>query len=184
MPLIKQIRDIMVPIAEYATTGPDKTLKDAVLDLRKVYCEVETGECTEAGHRTCLVIDDQKQLVGIIDFQSILKSLIPEIAGGLTERLASIGMSIAFAEANATDLDEANADMTSRVVSHAEVPVKEMMLKVRGKGLQANDRLIEGLKSMHRLKVTVMPVYDGEELVGVLRDSDLFLTVASILSTQ
>ena len=46
MPLVRKIRDIMVPIAEYATTGPETTLKEAVLNLRKIYCEVETGECT------------------------------------------------------------------------------------------------------------------------------------------
>jgi hypothetical protein len=35
---------------------------------------------------------------------------------------------------------------------------------------------------MARLKVTVMPVYDGTTLVGALRDSDLFLAVANILN--
>ncbi len=42
--------------------------------------------------------------------------------------------------------------------------------------------LYEGLKQMHRLKVTVIPVFDGDKLVGVLRDSYLFLAVASILN--
>ena len=182
MPLKKQIRDVMVPIAEYATTSPEKSLKDAVLDLRKIYCEVETGECTEAGHRTCMVLDENKDLIGIIDFQSILKTLIPEIAGGLGEKLASLGMSVAFAEAGADELDEANAGLTQRVLTHAETKVGDMMLKVRGKGLKADSPLIEGLKTMHRLKVTVMPVYDGDSIVGVLRDSDLFLAVAAILN--
>lgn len=182
MPLKKRIGDIMVPIAEYATTGPDKTLREAVLDLRKIYCEVETGECTEAGHRTCLVVDGNNTLVGIIDFQSILKTLIPEIAGGLGEKLTALGMSVAFAEADAADLDEANAGLTQRVLTHAETTVGSMMLKVKGKGLQVDDRLIEGLKMMYRLKITVIPVYDGDDLVGVLRDSDLFLAIANILA--
>ena len=182
MPLKRQIRDVMVPIAEYATTSPEKSLKEAVLDLRKIYCEVETGECTEAGHRTSLVLDEGGKLVGIIDFQAILKTLIPEIAGGLSDKLASFGMSVAFAEAGADDLDEANAGLTQRVLSQAETKVGDMMLKVRGKGLNADYPLIEGLKTMHRLKVTVMPVYDGDTIVGVLRDSDLFLAVAATLN--
>lgn len=182
MPLIRQIRDYMIPIAEYATTSPDRTLKEAVLDLRKIYCEVETGECTEAGHRTCLVIDESDRLVGILDFQTIFKTLIPEIAGGFGEKLASIGMSIAFAEADTPDLDEANASLAKRALDHAEQPVREIMLKVRGKGLQAEERLIDGLKTMYNLKVTVMPVYEDKQLVGVLRDSDLFLAVAGILA--
>jgi CBS domain-containing protein len=129
-----------------------------------------------------MVTDDSGKLVGIIDFQAILKTLIPEIAGGLGDKLSALGMSVAFAEADAPDLDEANAGLAQRVLNHAETKVGDMMLKVRGKGLQAEDRLIDGLKSMSRLKVTVIPVFEGEKLVGVLRDSDLFLAVANILN--
>jgi CBS domain-containing protein len=41
---------------------------------------------------------------------------------------------------------------------------------------------MEALKLMHRNKVTVLPVYEGDTVVGVLRDSDLFLATASILT--
>jgi CBS domain-containing protein len=41
---------------------------------------------------------------------------------------------------------------------------------------------MEALKLMHRNKVTVLPVYEGDKLVGVLRDSDLFLATANILA--
>jgi CBS domain-containing protein len=182
MPLRRKIRDIMVPITDFATTRPEVSLKEAVLDLRKIYCEVETGECTEAGHRTCFVVDEAGTLVGIIDFQSILKTLIPEIAGSLGDKLSSMAMSVAFAQADASELDEAHTGLVQRAITHADMPVADMMLKVRGKGLQVEDRLIDGLKAMTRLKVTVMPVYDGTTLVGALRDSDLFLAVANILN--
>jgi len=182
MPLRRKVQDIMVPLSDYATTGPDMLLKDAVLEMRKIYCEVETGECTEAGHRTSLVLDDKGKLVGIIDFRSILKTLIPELAGGIGEKIAAIGVSIAFAEEGAADLDESQAGFVERVHKFSETKVKDMMLKVHGTGVQTNDRLIDALKTIYRRKVTVMPVYEREELVGVLRDSDLFLAIASILS--
>jgi hypothetical protein len=66
------------------------------------------------------------------------------------------------------------------VLLHGEKRVGDMMLRIRGKGLQADDFLVQGLKAMNRLKVTVMPIYEGNKLVGVLRDSDLFLNVVSI----
>ncbi|MBT8359677.1 MAG: CBS domain-containing protein [Desulfobacterales bacterium] len=182
MPLKRKVHDIMVPLADYATTAPEKLLKDAVLEMRKIYCEVETGECTEAGHRTSLVLNDSGTLIGIIDFRVILKTLIPEIAGGIGEKLSAIGVSIAFAEADVPDLDESEASFRERVIKFSETKVEDMMLKIRGKGIQAEDRLIDALKTMYRLKVMVLPVYDGEELVGVLRDSDLFLATANILT--
>jgi CBS domain-containing protein len=142
----KKVRELMIPIKDYAVTSPDKTLQEAILEMRRIYCEVETGKCTEAGHRTSLVLKDGK-LEGIIDFQCILRALMPEIAGKLSDKLAALGLSIAFAEADASDLDEAKS------------------------GFQ-----------MHRNKVTVLPVYEGDNVVGVLRDSDLFLATANILA--
>lgn len=182
MPLRKNVRDIMIPLADYARTNPDETLKEAVLNMRRIYCEVETGECTEAGHRTSLVLDESGDLVGIIDFRAVLSTLIPELAGGLGKKLSALGVSIAFAQANAPDLDESEEGFVTRVLKFSETKVGDMMLKIHGKGIQADARLIDALKTMHNLKVTVMPVYDEDRLVGVLRDSDLFLATASILA--
>jgi len=180
MPITKKVRDLLVPISEYAVTTLDKPLKEAVPALRKLYCEVEDGKCTEAGHRTILVLDHAGKLVGILDFKSILKVLIPEIAGGLTAKLEALGVSIAFAQAGTADLDEARLGFRARVLKNAETQVGEIMLKIRGT-IQADADLMDALKVIYANKITVLPVYDGDKLVGVLRDSDLFLTVADIL---
>jgi len=180
MPITKKVRDLLVPISEYAVTNVDKPLREAVPALRKLYCEVEDGKCTEAGHRTILVLDHDGKLAGILDFKSILKVLIPEIAGGLTAKLEALGVSIAFAQAGTADLDEARLGFRARVLKNAETQVGEIMLKIRGT-IQADADLMDALKVIYTNKITVLPVYDGDKLVGVLRDSDLFLSVADIL---
>lgn len=179
--LLKQkIKDRMIPIENYSTVKPDATLRDAALSLRTSYCELDAGMCTEAGPRTVLVIDDKGKLVGIMDFRSFLETLIPEIAGGLTEKLAALGVSIAFAQADAASLDESRLGFNARVLKNAETKVRDIMLKVKGT-IDADARLIDGLKKVFRGKITVLPVYDGDKLVGVLRDTDLFLAVTDIL---
>jgi CBS domain-containing protein len=178
--LERKVRDLMIPIKDYACTSPGRTLEEAILEMRKVYCEVETGKCTEAGHRTSLVMEGDK-LVGILDFPSILRALMPEIAGKLSDKLAALGVSIAFAEADASDLDEAKAGFKERVLKNARTRVSDVMLKLRGQ-IEADADLMAALKLMHKNKVTVMPVFEGESVVGVLRDSDLFLATASILT--
>jgi len=40
---------------------------------------------------------------------------------------------------------------------------------------------MDGLKKMFKNKITVIPVYEKNQLVGVLRDTDLFLAVTEIL---
>ena len=178
--LERKVRDLMIPIKKYVVTSPDNTLQEAILEMRRVYCEVEAGKCTEAGHRTGLVMLDDK-LVGIIDFQTIMRALMPEIAGNLSDKLAALGLSIAFAEADAHDLDEANAGFKVRVLQNALTKVGDVMLKLRGQ-IDGDSEIMEALKIMHKNKVTVLPVFDGEKVIGVLRDSDLFLATASILS--
>lgn len=180
MPIQMKVKDIMVPIDEYAVTRVDKTLKEAVPELMRIYCQVETGKCTEAGHRTSLVLDTQGKLVGILDFKSILEVLIPEIAGGITGKLYTLGVSIAFAEADAHDIDQAKHGFRSRVRQNARTQVGEVMLKVRGT-INADAGFLDALKMIYRNKVTVLPVFEGEKLVGVLRDSDLFLAAANVL---
>ena len=178
--LDKKVKDLMIPIKDYVVVSPEKTLREIILEMRQVYCEVETGKCTEAGHRTGLVMEDDK-LVGIVDFQSIMRALMPEIAGKLSDKLAALGLSIAFAEADAHDLDEAKAGFKERVLKNARTKVGDVMLKLRGQ-IESDAEIMNALKLMHKNRVTVLPVFEGEKVVGVLRDSDLFLATASILA--
>jgi len=178
--LDKKVKDLMIPIKDYVVTSPEKTLQETILDMRKVYCEVETGKCTEAGHRTGLVMTDNK-LVGIVDFQSIMRALMPEIAGKLSDKLAALGISIAFAEADAHDLDAAKAGFKERVLQNARTKVGDVMLKLRGQ-IESDAEIMKALKLMYKNKVTVLPVFEGDKVVGVLRDSDLFLATATILT--
>ena len=180
MPVGLKVKDMMVPIDDYAVTTTDKLLKEAVPELMRIYCQVETGKCTEAGHRTSLVLDGHGKLVGILDFKSILKVLIPEIAGGISGKLQALGISMAFAEAGAHDMDSSKQGFRSRVRQNAQTRVSDVMLKIRGT-IDADAGFLDALKMIYRNKVTVLPVFEGEKLVGVLRDSDLFLAAATVL---
>ncbi len=180
--LDKHVKDLLIPLKDCATVQVDKPLREAVAEMQTVFCEVESGKCTEAGHRTSMVLDDKGNLVGILDFQAILMVLIPEISGSLSQKLQALGVSIAFAEGDAPHLDESNQRFKARVIKNAETKVGDIMLKLRGKNATTDMTLVDALKIMHRNKITVLPVYENDELVGLLRDSDLFLATASILS--
>jgi CBS domain-containing protein len=179
--LLKQkVKDRMIPLENYPTVSPEATLREAALSLKTSFCELESGICTEAGPRTILVVDQAGMLIGILDFKSFLETMIPEIAGGLTARLSALGVSIAFAQADAETLDESRLGFRARVIKNAQAKVRDIMLKVRGT-IDADAPLIDGMKKMFRNKIIVLPVYKSGKLVGVLRDTDLFLAVADVL---
>ena len=178
-----KIMERMIPLENYTTIHPDATLKEAALSLRTSYCELDSGMCTEAGPRTVLVVDSNGKLVGILDFRCFLEALIPEIAGRLSAKLASLGVSLTFAEAGASHLDDAGLDFDGRVRKNAQTKISDTMLKVRG-SIQSGECLMDALKKMFKNKINVLPVFEGEKLVGVIRDTDLFLSVTDILTEQ
>lgn len=175
-----KIKERMIPINNYSTVNHNSTLRETALSLRTSYCELDSGMCSEAGPRTVLVLDDNEKLVGIVDFRSFLEILIPEVAGGLSAKLTALAATLAFAEADAAHLDETELDFKGRVRKNAETKVSDIMLKIRGT-IQSEDTLINGLKKIFRNKITVLPVLENDKLVGVLRDTDLFLAVTDIL---
>lgn len=180
MPSDVKIKDIMIPISNYAVARSSDTLSEAVPLLRRIYCLIEDGKCTEAGHRSILVVNDKGSLVGILNFSSILAALLPEIAGGIAAKLESLGISLAYAEAASTDLDETRLSFRARVKKNAETKLDQIMLKIKG-SIDAESTVLDALKLIYRNKINILPVYESGELVGVVRDSDMFLVVAEIL---
>ena len=72
MPLKQPIKERMIPIENYATINPDATLRQAALSLRQSFFELDGGMRTVAGPRAVLVTDEDKKLLGILDFKSFL----------------------------------------------------------------------------------------------------------------
>jgi predicted transcriptional regulator len=175
----KTVRDPMVPLAEYPVVRTDDSLSKAVLRLGKEYLEPSA----EVRHRTILVVDDNRRLVGILDFKTILDALIPGRVAELGEKLDSILKQAAFAEAGLQSLEDVTQDFNEKVLALAKAVMQEVMLKIRGT-IQADDNLLTAIRIKCRNEVTVLPVYDGDKLAGVLRDVDLFLAVADVLRTN
>src|SRR3990172_5574989 len=95
MVISQKIREIMIPLSSAATATADMPLKEAIRALRKLYCEVEEGKCTEAGFRTIVVLDRNQQIAGILDFQFIINILIPETAGSFPAKVRAMWDSLA-----------------------------------------------------------------------------------------
>ena len=58
--------------------------------------------------------------------------------------------------------------------------VKDIMLKVKG-FIEADASLEAGLQTIVQKKVSILPVYDGEQAVGLIRDTDIFLAMTENL---
>jgi CBS domain-containing protein len=54
------------------------------------------------------------------------------------------------------------------------------MLKVKG-SIDADASMEEGLRTIVQKKLSVLPVYDGDKAVGLIRDTDIFLAITDNL---
>ena len=145
MTLKQTIKERMIPLENYATINPDATLREAALSLRKSFFELDGGMRTVAGPRVVMVTDENRKLLGILDFKSFLKNYFPQI-GGLGKKIM----------------------------------VKDVMLKVKG-AIDASASVEEGLTTIVQKKISVLPVYEGDKAVGIVRDTDIFLAITDSL---
>jgi CBS domain-containing protein len=61
-----------------------------------------------------------------------------------------------------------------------KLKVSDIMLKVKGV-IDAEADLEEGLQTIVQNKISILPVYDGDKAVGLIRDTDIFLAMTEDL---
>ncbi|MBT8372277.1 MAG: CBS domain-containing protein, partial [Deltaproteobacteria bacterium] len=71
------VKDLMVPLSEYATVSEDATLYDAVLALEEAQEKFEDKH-TRYRHRAILILDKGGDVVGKLGQLDVLRSLEPK----------------------------------------------------------------------------------------------------------
>jgi CBS domain-containing protein len=64
-----------------------------------------------------------------------------------------------------------------------KIMVKDIMLKVRG-AIDASASVEDGLKTIVQNKISILPVYEGNKAVGIVRDTDIFLAITDSLEKE
>jgi CBS domain-containing protein len=171
-----KVREMMVPLEEYAAVSENATMFDAVVALEKAQREFDKSRYR---HRAILVLNDQKNVVGKVSQLDLLKALEFNFdkvldAGALGRTGVSLDLieSISRQGLSGKPLD----DLCRKA---GELSVRDFMYSpLEGEFIgedaslnQAVHRLIVG--QHHSLLVT-----RGKEIVGVLRLTDVFKLVS------
>ncbi|MEA3392576.1 MAG: CBS domain-containing protein, partial [Candidatus Marinimicrobia bacterium] len=79
-----KVKDLMVPLSEYATVSTEATLLEVVAALKKAQDEYDKDKYR---HRAVLIYDEKNKIVGKVSQHDILRALEPKY-----EQMGSVGM--------------------------------------------------------------------------------------------
>jgi CBS domain-containing protein len=174
------IKDLIVPLSDYATVSRDETLYAAILALERAQAEFDQSRYR---HRAILVYDENRKIVGKLSQMDIIKALDPDFAEKMEKNsLARFGISDDFLSSVLGQFDfwQRPLDVACREAGSRRVeevmytPTKDEYIHEDASLQEAIHRLVIG--QHHSLLVN-----RGEEIIGVLRLTDLFASITEVM---
>ena len=171
-----RVKELMVPLSEYATVPKGSTLFDAVVALEKVQ---EEFDHTKYKHRGVLIMDKDKQVIGKLGQLDVLRAFEPkdDDPKEIIE-LSQFGFSSNFIQnlrkhrrLQATPLkDLCSIALKLKVEDFMQAPSEGEYIEEEASLEIAVLQLVSG----HHLSLLVTK---GKKIVGVLRLTDAFAAV-------
>jgi len=170
------VKDLMVPITEYATVPEGSTLFEAVLALEKAQ---EQFQETRYSHRAVLVLDKDKKVIGKLSQMDFLSALEPQDANleqirkfkqfGFT-RKAVVVQQEEYLKTSPPILDVYSKAAKTSVMDYMRRPTE-------GEYVDENASLDMALHQLTAGSNQSLLVTRGKDIVGILKLTDVFAAV-------
>lgn len=168
----KPVAGIMIPISEYTTLSGDLRIKDAIFELKKSFSyKMSTLNIMETGHRSVLVVDDKKEVCGVLEIVDLMQMIMPSY---LSAPKPSLADSIEYSPMFWKGL------FTTEIKTKSSTRIKEVMSPAPY-AIDAGASLMEACYMMLKHKVRRLVVLMGGDVSGVIREQDLFFEMQSVL---
>ncbi|MGD8228640.1 MAG: CBS domain-containing protein [Desulfobacteraceae bacterium] len=174
------VRDLMVPLSEYATVSQEATLSEAILALERAQ---EKFDPKRQRHRAILVFDQNNKIVGKLSQLDILRALEPKYAEmGEPGAMSRAGFSPQFLSSMVEKFSLWDAALEELCTKAARLMVKDIMY-TPSEGEYVNEGASLG-EAIHMLLMghhQSLLVTRGEDIVGILRLVDVFKAVCDAM---
>ena len=176
------VKDLMLPLSEYATVSQEATLYDAVLALEAAQVVFDPKRHR---HRGVLAFDKDNKIVGKLGLLDILRTLEPKYAEmGDLGPLSRAGFSPQFLKSMVEKFalwDKPLSDICSKA---ARMKVKDIMYTpTEGEYVEENASLGEAIHQLVMGHHQSLLVTRGKEIVGILRMVDVFKEVCEAMKS-
>ena len=170
------VKDLMVPLSEYATVPEGSTLFDAVLALEKAQ---EEFDHTKYKHRGILILDKQKRVVGKLSHLHALRALEPADDGGQSfQELDQFGFSAQYIRNLKKMRRRQAAPLTDLCKKAAELKVEDFMhIAVEDEFIDHEATLDMAIHQLVQGNLLSLLVTRDGNTIGILRLADVFAAV-------
>ena len=176
------VKDLMVPIEEYATVSQDANLFEAVIALENSQMAFDPSKHK---HRAILVLDEANNVVGKLDMFDILMALEPKY-GQLeaTGVLSSSGYSPDLIKSMLKDNFLWSEPLQFICSRATEMNVSDFMeAPAEGVYIEENATLDEAMHQLLVGRYQSLLVTRDDKVVGILRLSDVFTKICEKIKT-
>ena len=176
------IKDLMVPLDEYATVPNSATLYDAVLALEEAQ---EKFDHLPYKHRAVLVYDSKDQIVGKLGQLDIIRALEPKYGEmGNIKSLSRFGLSRKFISSIMENNYLWEKPLTHICKKGADIKVKDFMhTPVEGEYVNEDASLEMACHQLVLGHHQSLLVTRGDKIIGILRLTDVFNAIFQTMKT-
>ena len=172
------VKDLMVPLDEYATVSEEATLFEAVVALEKAQETLDRSQFKYL-HRAILVYDKNNNIVGKVGQLDVLKALEPKYGEmGDQQSISRFGFSKKFLQSLREQFSLLDIPFDEACKKAAQVKVNKFMHSPTEGEYVNEDATLD--VAIHRLVMghhQSLLVTRGEKIVGIIKLTDVFAEV-------
>ena len=179
----KIVKDLMVPLADYATASEDATLYEAIIALEEAQKKFDQ---TRYRHRSILIYDKNKHITGKLSQLDILRALEPKYDEiGNRRGISHYGFSKKLLCTLREQFSLFDKPMEEICQKAALLKAKDIMYTpTEREYVNENDSLdvaIHRLVMGHHLSLLVTKDDNIKNITGILRKTDVFMEVCEVI---
>ncbi len=173
------VKDLMVPISEYATVSEGATLFEAVLALEEAQVNFDRSKYH---HRAILVLDKNNQVIGKLSQLNVLRALGDEAdrdRSGKISRLGEFGFSPQFVGIMEAKYRFAGRSFKEICAAPANLKVENFMKATSPGEYVDEDAPLETVvpQFLYGRHLSLLVTGKQGDIIGILRLSDVFAAV-------
>ncbi len=173
------VKEMMIPLEDYATVSEDATLAEAVLALEEAQNKFNQNRYQ---HRAILVYDRSGKIVGKLSQLDVLQALEPKYGAASLEELDQFGINAEYVRNLVEELGLLKQPVQDICRKAAEVNVKDIMhTPTKGEFVAETATLNEAIVQLLVGSHQSLLVTRGKDIAGILRLTDVFKKVTDMI---